>query len=134
MYRFVLLIGVILISACGKDGSYIPNAYVNYHITIQEFQFRKSASGVLLVSNQGVAGLIIFQRADGVYLAFDRCSSVNPEQKCAVVPDDTGITATDPCSQSKFSLYDGSPVKAPATRSLKQYQVAVSSFELSVNN
>jgi nitrite reductase/ring-hydroxylating ferredoxin subunit len=130
----LIMIAVAMLTSCGKDANYIPNVYVNYHISLPEFQIKKNAGGVLLVSGQGVAGLIIYQRADGAYLAFDRCSSVNPEQKCAIVPDESGLTATDPCSGSKFSLYDGSPVKAPATRTLKKYSVSVSSFELSVNN
>lgn len=125
---------VILCLSCAKDNSgRIPNVYLNYRVSLQEFQI-KSTNGILLVKNQGVAGLIIYKRSIGDYVAFDRCSSVNPEQKCVVEPDSTGLTATDPCSGGKFSLDDGAPVKAPAKRSLKQYQVYQSTFELSVNN
>jgi nitrite reductase/ring-hydroxylating ferredoxin subunit len=62
------------------------------------------------------------------------CSSVNPQKRCAVVPDDPNLTATDPCSGAKFSLFDGSPVKAPAARSLKQYRVIITNFDLMVVN
>lgn len=135
MNKCGLLICLMLFLSCTKDKEgRIPDAYVNYHITVQEFQI-KSHNGVLLVSGQGVAGLIIYRRADNAYVAFDRCSSVNPEQRCAVTPDDPSLTATDPCSGAKFSLYDGSPVKAPAKRPLKQYLVSLSnSSEISVVN
>jgi nitrite reductase/ring-hydroxylating ferredoxin subunit len=100
---------------------------VQFNITLQEFAIR-SNSGLLQVNNIGVAGLMIYRRPDNVYVAFDRCSTVNPEERCAVVPDDPNLTATDPCSGAKFSLFDGSPVKAPAKRSLKQYQVNIINF------
>jgi nitrite reductase/ring-hydroxylating ferredoxin subunit len=131
----LLLMGIFLLISCSKDdSSRIPDVFIDYHISLQEFQIKKNADGVLLVGNQGVAGLIIYHRADGAYVAFDRCSSVEPEKKCVVVPDAGGLTVTDPCSQAKFSLYDGAPVKAPAQRSLKQYQVVVTSFEIVVSN
>lgn len=132
----IVLISLSLLS-CTKDGlDRIPEAYVNYRITIQEFNI-KNKNGLLLVNkmdNTGVAGLIIYRRADNAYVAFDRCSSVNPQNRCAVVPDDPNLTATDPCSSAKFSLFDGSPVKAPAKRPLKEYKVIISNFEISVLN
>lgn len=135
--RLLLIPIILLFVSCAKDnGDLIPNAYVNYNITLQEFGIR-SNSGLLVVNkgdNTGAAGLIIYRRPDNVYVAFDRCSSVNPSQLCAVVPDDPNLTATDPCSGAKFSMFDGSPVKAPAKRSLKQYQVIITNFTLSVKN
>ena len=132
----IVLISFSLLS-CTKDSlDRIPEAYVNYRITIQEFNI-KNKNGLLLVNkmdNTGVAGLIIYRRADNAYVAFDRCSSVNPQTRCAVVPDDPNLTATDPCSGAKFSLFDGSPVKAPAKRPLKEYKVIISNFEISVLN
>lgn len=132
---FILI--VCLLISCSKDETTrIPNAYVNYQITLQEFNI-KNTNGLLLVNkgvNTGVAGLIIYRRANNDYVAFDRCSSVNPELQCAVVPDESNLTATDPCSGAKFSLYDGSPAKAPAKRALKEYRVIITNFTLTVTN
>ena len=132
-YLFIL----ISLLSCSKDNiDRIPEVFVSYKITLQEFNI-KSTNGLLIVNNQanaGVAGLIIYKRADGAFVAYDRCSSVNPQKRCAVVPDDPNLTATDPCSGAKFSLFDGSPVKAPAQRSLKQYRVIITNFDLIVVN
>lgn len=131
-----ILLSFILIS-CSKDyEDRIPNVYVNYQISLNEFGI-KSTNGLLLVNkgnNTGVAGLIIYKKPNNEYVAFDRCSSVNPQQQCAVVPDDPNLTATDPCSGAKFSMYDGSPVKAPAKRGLKEYNVIIANFTLAVTN
>jgi len=135
--RPVIILLAFVLSACSKDDEdRIPNVYVNYQITLQEFNI-KSTNGLLLVNkgvNTGVAGLIIYRKSNNEYVAFDRCSSVNPLQQCAVVPDDPNLTATDPCSGAKFSLFDGSPAKAPAKRGLKEYNVIISNFTLAVTN
>lgn len=125
----------LLFVSCAKDNTGgIPDVYVNYRITLQEFQIRKNPQGILIVNNEGVAGLIICRRIDGAYVAYDRCSTVNPAERCAIVPDDTGLGADDLCSGAKFSLYDGSPAKSPATRALKKYQVGLTNFEIVVTN
>ncbi|MEJ7692358.1 hypothetical protein [Daejeonella sp.] len=131
-----ILLSFILLSCSKDDEDRIPNVYVNYQITLQEFSI-KSINGLLVVNkgtNTGVAGLIIYKKPNNEYVAFDRCSSVNPLQQCAVVPDDPNLTATDPCSGAKFSMYDGSPVKAPAKRGLKEYNVIITNFTLAVTN
>lgn len=131
---YVVLIAALTLISCGKDdGSRVPDVYVRYNITKIEFDKRKDANDVLLVNGQGVAGLMIVKIAPDYYKAFDRCSTVEPEKKCAVNPEST-FTATDPCSGAKFLLQDGSPAKAPATRALKQYNVAVTQFEIMVTN
>lgn len=130
--RFLFI--VIMFLSCNKDREdRIPDVYVYYHTTHIEFNQNKE-NEVLLVNNNGVAGLIIYRRPDNSYVAYDRCSSVNPQQKCTVIPDDFGPTATDPCSGAKFFLLDGSPAKAPAKRPLKEYQVIITNFTLTVRN
>ena len=109
---------------CGKESEMIPNVFVEYNVTVQEFNI-KAKNRVLLVDNQGVKGLMIVAVGSG-YIAFDRASSVNPQNGgCAVVPDSTGITATDPCTGAKFLLLDGTPQKAPAVRNLKSYSTSL---------
>jgi nitrite reductase/ring-hydroxylating ferredoxin subunit len=133
--RGLLIICVCFLASCSKDDSErIPEIYLDYRISLQEFQIKKNADNILLVNNEGVAGLMICRRADGAYVAFDRCSSVEPQKKCQVTPDTGGLTATDPCSSAKFSLYDGAAVKAPAVRPLKEYQVNITGFEIVVFN
>jgi nitrite reductase/ring-hydroxylating ferredoxin subunit len=116
---WVVLIFLIMLGGCGKESENIPNVFVQYSVTVQEFNI-KAVNRVLLVSGHGVKGLMIVATGSG-YIAFDRCSSVNPQSGCAVEPDDNGITATDPCTGAKYLLTDGTPQKAPAVRSLKMY-------------
>lgn len=110
---------LVMFGRCGKESDNIPNVFVQYSVTVQEFNI-KAVNRVLLVPGHGVKGLMIVATGSG-YVAFDRCSSVNPQIGCAVEPDDNGITATDPCTEAKFLLTDGTPQKAPAVRNLKMY-------------
>ena len=61
-FTILFFLSLLLVS-CGKDNTGVPDVYVNYHVTVQEFNI-KNQSGVLLVDGHGVAGLIIYKRAD----------------------------------------------------------------------
>jgi nitrite reductase/ring-hydroxylating ferredoxin subunit len=123
-YLYSLVIILVLLSGCGKEQNYVPEVVVNYNVTLTQFSLQ-AKNGILLVPNQGVAGLIIVRLSSGSFVAFDRCSTVNPEKKCAIVPDEGSITATDPCSGAKFLLLDGTPQKAPAEKNLKIYNISL---------
>ncbi|MFD2286437.1 hypothetical protein GJU39_00750 [Pedobacter petrophilus] len=123
-YLYSLLFVFVLFSGCGKQENYVPEVVVNYNVTLTQFSLQ-AKNGILLVPNQGVAGLMIVRTPSGGFVAFDRCSTVNPEKKCAIVPDEGSITATDPCSGAKFLLLDGTPQKAPAEKNLKIYNISL---------
>ena len=138
MTRKVCVLAVIILSffSCGKSGEVVPNVSVNFQADINDPRLSAlhSPGGAVIIKGYGIAGIIIYREADLSYSAYDACSSYQPEKKCAVTLDNNSLTCTDPCSGSKFSLTDGTPVKAPATRSLKAYSVNVSNFEIFVSN
>jgi nitrite reductase/ring-hydroxylating ferredoxin subunit len=135
--RYVMILALVsmLFFSCGKAGDVVPNVPVNLRITKGDPNFTalNSIGGYKELSNVGVAGIVIYHSNFG-YVAFDRCSTYMPEKQCAIKVDETGLTMTDPCSGSKFSLSDGGSVKGPATRSLKPYQVSETQFEINVYN
>lgn len=137
MKRLLLLIVIAFgFSSCGKSGDVVPYVPVNFQATLTDPRYSalNVAGGAVLVNGYGVAGLILYRESDGTYTAYDRCSSYMPQNHCAVTLDAGNFTATDPCSGAKFSLIDGTPVKAPATRSLRSYSINVSNFEIFVSN
>ncbi|WP_374948722.1 hypothetical protein [Mucilaginibacter sp.] len=135
--RFVLILAMagMLLLSCGKAGDVVPNVAVNLRITKADPNYAglTAIGGYKELNGVGVAGIVIYHSNFG-YVAFDRCSTYMPEKLCSVKVDDTGLTLTDPCSGSKFSLSDGGSVKGPATRSLKAYQVSDTQFEIIVYN
>lgn len=130
-----LFLCVVMVS-CGKDPSGIQDVPVNFHALLadQSMNALNRVNGYVEVSGYGVAGLIIYNSAFSGYVAYDRCSTVNPAERCIVKVDATGITATDPCSRAVFSLEDGTPQNSNAKMPLKRYAVSVSRGYLSVTN
>jgi nitrite reductase/ring-hydroxylating ferredoxin subunit len=134
IYAVVLI--ALCSMGCGKNADPIPNVAVNFQapLTDPRLSALNSGGGVVLINGYGIAGLILYHSPFGGYLAYDRCSSYKPENKCAVKLDPGHLTVTDPCSGSIFSLADGTPQKRPATESLKSYYVTVSNYEIFVSN
>jgi nitrite reductase/ring-hydroxylating ferredoxin subunit len=131
-----LVIIAVFFFSCGKNADPIPNVAVNLELPLTDPRLSalNTPGGLVLINGYGVAGLILYHSPFGGYVAYDRCSSYKPENKCAVTPDAGDLTATDPCSGSVFSLTDGTPQKPPATTSLKSYYVTVSNYEIFVSN
>ena len=134
--RFLgLIMGIMLCVSCAKEENYVPDVPVNFSAPITDPRLnRLSAAGGAVTLSGGVAGIVVYRRADNAYVAFDRCSTVNPEQKNAIVLDDPTLTATDLVSGAKYLLHDGSPAKAPAKTALKRYTVTITSSTLQVTN
>ena len=136
--RKLLLLFIIPLTffSCGKGGDAIPSVAVSFQaaITDPRLSALHIPGGTVLINGYGVAGLILYREADGSYACYDRCSSYMPQNLCAVTLDSGGFTVTDPCSGSKFSLIDGTPVKAPATKALRSYSISVSNSEIYVTN
>ena len=99
------LLVLFLFSACGKESNQVPNVAVNASGFFTPGQLSDlKAKGAIFIDG-GVAGIVIGYNlgpSGYVYRAFDRCSTVNPEKICKVAPDESGVTATDPCSGAKF--------------------------------
>ena len=132
----ILLLSVFFLS-CGKtNDNVIPYVQVNFSAPLSDPRLSRlsAVGGAVTVDGYGVSGLIIYRSPTNGYVAYDRCSSYQPENRCAITLDSPTLTATDPCSGSKFSLNDGSPVKAPATRYLRIYSVNVSINQIYVTN
>jgi nitrite reductase/ring-hydroxylating ferredoxin subunit len=133
---YLLVVITLCCLSCGKETGVIPNVSVNFEADVNDPRLAalNSPGGAIIIHGYGVAGLIIYREADQTYAAYDACSTYMPQNHCAVILDNNSLTCTDPCSGSKFSLIDGTPVKAPATRALKSYSINVSNFEIFVSN
>lgn len=126
----------VIFSSCGKGDLAIPNVPVNFSAPLTDPRLLRLSSpgGAVSIKDHGVAGLIIYHKSDGSYVSYDRCSTVDPDRKCAVVLDDPSFTVTDNCTGAKFLLEDGSPAKAPAKISLKKYNTYIAGSTLHVTN
>lgn len=132
----VILLLVLTLAGCGKENLAIPNVPVNLNIQLTDPRLIRLSSpgGAVALEDYGVAGIVIYRTLSGGYVAYDRCSTVNPEKQCAVELDEPSFTVTDKCSGAKYLLEDGSPAKAPAKLSLKKYNTVVAGNTIHVTN
>ncbi|HEX8608810.1 MAG TPA: hypothetical protein VF679_09240 [Pedobacter sp.] len=127
---------LLVLTGCGKENNFIPNIAVSFSAPLTDPRLIRLSSpgGAVAFDGFGVAGIIIYRTTAGNYVAYDRCSTVNPERQCAVELDAPSFTATDKCSGAKYLLEDGSPAKAPAKTSLKRYNTYISENSIQVTN
>lgn len=133
---FVFVIICLSIQSCGKEGDYIPDIPFNLNIsTIELDNINDSPGKVVILSRKGagVAGLVFYNNGSRI-LAYDRCSSVNPEQRNPVTWIEGTNLVEDKVSGALFILTDGSAYKAPASRSLKAYHVSLNGNYITVSN
>ncbi len=137
VFKGLAVLVILFFTSCGKDESLIPDVPVNLNVPINDFRISgltTTAGKVIILEGHGVAGLILYSRlSDKVIVAYDRCSTVNPEKKNKLDLL-AGSIVEDKASGAQFNLEDGSAVKAPATRSLKRYGVSINAGTISVYN
>ena len=133
---FLILLSFFIASCSKENYNQIPDVPVNFSSSISpQMSALQSQGGIAIVTNPGVgvSGLILYHnRADRI-VAYDRCSSVNPQERNPVQIL-AGAIVEDKVSGAYFNLEDGSAYKAPASRPLKSYSVTINGNYLTVTN
>ena len=131
------MILVLTFAHCNKNNAnnVIPNALVDVTINIYEpSSFQLQPIGGWIYANGGSNGLLIYHANLDEYLCYDRHSTYNVNDWCQVSVDSTNFKLIDPCSNSEFSIFDGSAIKGPATIPLKRYPVTFDGTYISIRN
>lgn len=120
---FIATVFILFSDSCRKKEDLVPNVYVNFTIFLSdpEFSILQTIGNNVFVTG-GVSGIIIYRVSQSEFVAFDRCCTYKPSDRCAILPD-TGNTLflKCPCCGSMFSFIDGSVQASPAERPLTSY-------------
>jgi len=123
----VLLVGLLLASSwgCNKKTEHesIPNVAVNLYLDISSTLYIElSTIGGYVYLTGGYKGIVVYRVSPDEFVAYDRACPYDPKSACArITMDPSGITLTDSCCGSNFSVLDGSIIKGPATVPMKRY-------------
>ena len=127
-YSVILTVVVLLLSStwgCQKkvDHPSIPNVSVNLYLDISSTLYIElSTVGGHVYLTGGYKGIVVYRVSPDEFVAYDRGCPYDPTLACARIEmDPSGITLTDSCCSSNFSVLDGSIIKGPATQPLKRY-------------
>ncbi|MFN5912560.1 MAG: hypothetical protein ACK45H_14555 [Bacteroidota bacterium] len=125
LQKFLLFAVVAMLFACTKNANHpVPNVPFDITIDINLPSYNALIGvGNYAYVNGGSKGVIVYRRSIDEFVAFDRHSPVDINGTCdPLVPDTNNfLTLLDPCSDAKFSLYDGSPMSG-SDFGLRQYQ------------
>ena len=116
------LIVIIFFIGCEKSPNNFPQVSVNLNLSINlpEF-FNLNNPGGWMYINGGVGGILLYRQNLEQFIAYDRASPFNPNEKCQTEVTNDNITISDPCSKSLFLITDGSVIQGPATQGLMRY-------------
>ncbi len=122
---------------CKKDNSSeIPNVPVSIDIypSLPQYSNLNAVGGWIYVS-EGYKGIVVYRKNTDEFVALERACTYEPTKSCEIVNvEPSGLILTDDCCGSQFQIIDGTVIKAPASRSLKQYRTFWDGTLLRVTN
>lgn len=136
-YFLISILIVILIGSCKKNNENgVPNTTVDIYIYANNPSFIDiNVPGGWVYITGGVRGILVYRKSTSEFMAYDRNCTYQSADACAIVNvDATNIIAIDTCCHSKFSIYDGSVLQAPAGLPLKAYNTTFDGNVLHIYN
>jgi len=135
------LILVILISSTWscKDKPVhdtIPEVAVNINIDVNSTMYiGLNTIGGWVYLTGGYRGVLVYRLSVDEFVAYDRGCPYDPrELNARITMDPSGITCSDTCCGSQFSILDGGPITGPATLPMKRYYTYYDGNILTINN
>lgn len=123
----IFFLSLVLVSASCKKNKNHPIPSIPFDITIDlslpSYTDLNGPGGWAYV-NGGIKGIIVYRRSYDMFVAFERQSPEDPGNTCSsglVTNPDNFLQLDDPCSDARFSLYDGSVISG-SEWGLRQYQ------------
>ena len=127
MRKLIFILPFLLFAiACGRDSN-IPVRTVNLN------QDLNLISGWIYVSG-GSKGIIVYRKSENEFHAYERHSPYQPEDNCRVFVGDDEISIEDECSESQWSLIDGTVINGPASQPLLRYSTTWNEPYLTIRN
>ena len=132
-----VLLFVLGFYGCKKDNNNtVPMVSVDIYLYTSNPSFiNLNPVGGWVYITGGVRGILVYRKSTTEFMAYERNCTYQPSNICAtVMVDNTNIIATDTCCHSKFSMYDGSVLQAPAGLPLKAYNTTFDGSVLHIYN
>ena len=127
-YTFLVVIVSTLLSSTWScknkiEHPSIPNVSVNVYLDISSTLYIElSTIGGSVYITGGYKGIVVYRVSPDEFVAYDRACPFDPTDPCSRIQmDPSGITLTDSCCMSNFSVLDGSVISGPATQPMKRY-------------
>lgn len=120
----LLITGVTILSCDKEEEGDIPDVPVDIYINVNKPSYSDlQTTGGWVYLTGGSKGIIVYRRSSREFMAYDRHCTYRPNKNCGRAQVDSSNIKIHcrPCSGSEYSIMDGSVLKGPASRPLKQY-------------
>ena len=133
--QFIFLSLVLTLGCRDNNTNRIPDVPVNIAINVLQPDFFNLSvpSGWVYITG-GSRGIIVYRKTQDEFIALERHSPYQPEDNCAVTVDADGVLISDPCSDSKWLISDGTIVQGPTSMPLRTYRTSFSNPILYITN
>ncbi len=122
----LIVVFLLSSSSCKQRLHPVPDIPFNINIdmNLPTYIGLQSIGNYAYVDNVGIKGIVVYRRAIDEFVAFDRMSTAPGGDTCSAlfVDPDNLLILLDPCTPSKFSLFDGSLLTGPAEWGLRSYR------------
>lgn len=111
----IFLLFILLFSGCKKNQQHpVPSIAFDFQIdmTLPSYSPLNGVGGWCYV-NGGLKGIVVYRKSYDQFVAWERQSPEDPGGSCSsglTSNTDNFLELDDPCSDAKFSMYDGSPM------------------------
>lgn len=125
---FFLLVTFNILSGCKTTRNHPvqpPPFQIEVNLTLPSYSGLQGISGYAYVSG-GVKGIVIYRKSQNEFVAFDRMATTEDAAECEtgiVINPDNFLVLDDPCSDTQYSLFDGSIVNGDVEWGLRGYIV-----------
>ncbi len=123
----LFLTTIFILIACNKNKQH-PVPYFtfdsNINLTLPSYSSLQGVGGWAYIPGAGSKGVVVYRQGVNTFVAFDRHSPAEDGFDCEtglVTDDDNFLILNDPCSNARFSLYDGSPIDGDTEWGLRSY-------------
>lgn len=124
---FIAFISFILLTSCTRNNRHPVPYYqfdVNINLNLPSYQHLQGVGGWAYIDGAGSRGVIVYRRSMGEFVAFDRHSPTDLDASCSsglVTDEENFLILNDPCSNARFSLFDGSIISGDTDWGLRSY-------------
>ena len=142
MSRLLILIVLVvfLFTGCNEKPiePLIPYSFVNQDINLNLIQYQdlRNIGGYIYINDgpgSGYKGIIVYHEGGGIFRAFERACTFDPDCDPISVDDSELFLIHDKCCNSSFN-FNGNPIGGPASLNLLQYATIVDGIYLKIRN
>lgn len=136
----LVMIAVVFMLGCSSDPADDPIPFQNFpdkvlNLNLPDNIGLRTKGASRAYNDIGIRGVIVYCADVGVYHAYERNCSFQPNEACATVNIDAStLFMVDPCCNSTFDFNSGMPTGGAAWRPLREYRTSFNGTDLVISD